>query len=391
MTQRTTVMALLSRSGALLVRSGAAVAGLSVLAAGAAQAQPVRGVYVAGAAGASFNQGQTVNPHTKLFPRGRDDFDPGIASLGSIGYGLDNGFRVEIEGSYRNNGYGGFHDPGFDSSVSGHQRTYGAMANALFDMDIGQNWIYPYFGAGIGYGWQSMNTMLRGAGKNSGYQQHVGGTSGGFAYQGIFGVSLPVPWVVGLSTTVEYRFFTIAGHHKHTAQAMGGPPPNVSGNGGFVSGHRNTRTDFNHSLLLGLRYEFDPAPPPPKPIPVAASAPAPSPVRTYLVFFDWNSADLTPRAREIVAVAARNSTAVQFTRVQVSGHTDTSALPGERGKLYNDKLALKRAETVKAELIRDGVAAGLIVVRGYGASQPLVKTGPDVREPQNRRVEIDLQ
>ncbi|QDH15441.1 OmpA family protein [Oecophyllibacter saccharovorans] len=407
MTQRSTIMALLSRSSALLSRGGAAarfslLAGAGMtgalsgalllgLSAGTAQAQPVRGFYVGGGAGASFNQAQTVNPHTKLFPRGRDGFDPGIAASGSFGYGLDNGFRVEMEGGYRNNGYGNFHDPGFKNSVSGHQHTYDAMANALFDMDIGANWIYPYFGAGIGYGWQRMRTNINGRGAGySNYKEHVGGTSGGFAYQGIFGLSFPVPWVIGLSTTMEYRFFTITGHHKHTSIATGGPPPYVGGDGGLVEGHRNTRTDFNHSLFLGLRYEFDPAPPPPKPIPVAAP-PAPSPTRTYLVFFDWNSADLTPRAREIVAVAARNSTAVQFSKIMVAGHTDTSGAPGRRGQLYNQALSLKRADTVKAELIRDGVAAGLITVRGYGSSQPLVPTGPDVREPQNRRVEIDLQ
>lgn len=46
---------------------------------------------------------------------------------------------------------------------------------------------------------------------------------------------------------------------------------------------------------------------------------------------------------------------------------------------------------MKAELIRDGVAAGLIATKGFGESSPLVATGPNTREPQNRRVEIDIQ
>ena len=45
---------------------------------------------------------------------------------------------------------------------------------------------------------------------------------------------------------------------------------------------------------------------------------------------------------------------------------------------------------MQAALIRDGVAATAIRVEAYGASHLLVQTGPDTREPQNRRVEIIL-
>ncbi len=53
-------------------------------------------------------------------------------------------------------------------------------------------------------------------------------------------------------------------------------------------------------------------------------------------------------------------------------------------------LSLRRANSVKAELIRDGVPANAIDIQGYGEAHPLVPTGPDTREPQNRRVEIIL-
>ena len=51
---------------------------------------------------------------------------------------------------------------------------------------------------------------------------------------------------------------------------------------------------------------------------------------------------------------------------------------------------MRRATSVKAELIRDGVPASAIDIHGYGESHPLVATGPNAREPQNRRVEIIL-
>lgn len=158
----------------------------------------------------------------------------------------------------------------------------------------------------------------------------------------------------------------------------------------FATGNRDTKTDFNHSLMLGLRYEFNPAPPPPPPVPEPAAAPAPQSARSYLVFFDWDKADLTARARSIVAVAAQATTHTSLTRILVSGYTDnSSAFPGQkRGEAYNMKLSLRRAETVKAELVRDGVPGTAIDIHGYGEQNPLVKTGPNTKEAQNRRVEI---
>jgi outer membrane protein OmpA-like peptidoglycan-associated protein len=43
---------------------------------------------------------------------------------------------------------------------------------------------------------------------------------------------------------------------------------------------------------------------------------------------------------------------------------------------------------VAGELVRDGVPQASITAQGFGDSRLLVSTGPGVREPQNRRVEI---
>jgi outer membrane protein OmpA-like peptidoglycan-associated protein len=104
------------------------------------------------------------------------------------------------------------------------------------------------------------------------------------------------------------------------------------------------------------------------------------------VFFDWDRADLTDRARQVVAEAAAASGRVQLTRILVNGYTDTSGTPH-----YNQGLSVRRAEAVAAELVRDGVPRSAISVRGFGETRPLVPTGANVREPQNRRVEIVLE
>jgi outer membrane protein OmpA-like peptidoglycan-associated protein len=104
------------------------------------------------------------------------------------------------------------------------------------------------------------------------------------------------------------------------------------------------------------------------------------------VFFDWDRADLTDRARQIVAEAAQASTHVQTTRIEVNGYTDLSGTAA-----YNQRLSVRRAQSVEAELVKDGVPASEISIHGYGESNPLVPTAKGVREPQNRRVEIILK
>ena len=110
------------------------------------------------------------------------------------------------------------------------------------------------------------------------------------------------------------------------------------------------------------------------------------PARSYLVFFDWDKATLTNRARQIIKQAAENSTHVQYTQIEVNGYTDTSG-PAQ----YNQKLSMRRAQAVAAELVRDGVPGNVIAIKGFGETHLLVPTGPNVREPQNRRVEIIIQ
>ena len=117
------------------------------------------------------------------------------------------------------------------------------------------------------------------------------------------------------------------------------------------------------------------APPPPPP------APAPPP--SYLVFFDWNSAALSPGASEVIQLSANAYRAGAPVTVQVTGYTDTSG-----SYRYNERLSVRRARAVAATLAQDGVPSGAMVVTGRGQNDLRVPTPDGVREPQNRRVEI---
>ena len=72
--------------------------------------------------------------------------------------------------------------------------------------------------------------------------------------------------------------------------------------------------------------------------------------------------------------------------VLVVGHTDTVGAPQK-----NDKLSLQRAQRVKADLVRKGIATSRVQASGRGEREPIVQTRDGVDEPRNRRVEISVR
>jgi iron complex outermembrane receptor protein len=118
--------------------------------------------------------------------------------------------------------------------------------------------------------------------------------------------------------------------------------------------------------------------------PPPAVAPAPAAVaRSYMVFFDFNKSDLTAEAAGIVDQAARNAAPAKATEITVTGHTDTVG-----SDVYNMRLSKRRAESVAAQLEKDGVASAEIAIVAKGKRDLLVPTKDGVKEPQNRRVTI---
>jgi outer membrane protein OmpA-like peptidoglycan-associated protein len=246
----------------------------------------------------------------------------------------------------------------------------------------------PYVGIGAGYTWTDFNPLNLATTSGASSSYHFNGTqsSGGFSYDAIVGAAFPVGTVPGLSLTAEYRLLGMPFNRSFTGSAAFGPGAvSARSAAATTSATMEIQNSYDHSFLLGLRYAFNTAPPaPPAPMPVAAPAPAYS--RTYLVFFDWDRADLTARARQIIKEAADASTHVQYTRIQANGYTDLSGTAA-----YNQRLSVRRAEAVATELVHDGVPRAAIAIKGFGESNPLVPTAKGVREPQNRRVEIIIQ
>lgn len=344
----------------------------------AAKAQPVTGLYVGAgvgvnlmqdesadvtATGGTFGAGQTRS--------GKIGTHVGPAAVLSVGWGFGNGLRAEIEGNFRYNQLSGSNIGGI--GVGGNEQKFGGMVNVLYDFVGLVPMVQPYVGLGVGYvGVQEQGMSISGGGATANFPTT---TKGGFAYQAIIGAALPLDNAApGLALTAEYRFMGVAGHRSFSALGTGG-----------TTFSANMNNDFNHAFLIGVRYNFGQAAPAPV-APAPAAVPAAAAARSYLVFFDWDKATLTDRARQIISEAAANSTKVQYTRIEVNGYTDTSGTPR-----YNQGLSVRRAQAVAAELVKDGVPKSAISIQGFGETHLLVPTGPGVREPQNRRVEIIIK
>ena len=351
-----------------------AAAPVSLVLAGYAVAQPVAGPYVS--LGGGYNLASAIKAKN-LVRQG--SAAPGAANLifnngydinGAVGYGFNDGWRLEIEGTYIRNNSSKAKYLGLRYPTDGHLSRYGAFVNGIFDFDVGLPWLYPYLGGGLGF--QQVNYKLSGASSS------VDQTHASLAYQGIVGLSFPIAPVMGLSATVEYRFIGLATARRYHGELNG------------VPGSFKTQGEYNNQFNIGLRYEFAPPAPPPAPAatPMAPVAAAPSPVqsKTFLVFFDWNKAVLTAQATQIISMAAADAKTQAVTTLKVNGYTDTSGATG-----YNTALSVRRAKVVATQLIADGVPASEIEIHGYGETHLLVDTGPGVREPRNRRVEIILQ
>jgi iron complex outermembrane receptor protein len=145
--------------------------------------------------------------------------------------------------------------------------------------------------------------------------------------------------------------------------------------------------EYGEPRMIGaqIRYHFGgPSEPEVAPAPyVPPPVQAPAAPKSYLVFFNFDKSDLTPQAVEIVNTAARNAQAGKVTELTVTGHTDTVG-----SDAYNMRLSRRRAESVAAQLEKDGIPSSEIAIVAKGKRDLLVPTGDGVREPQNRRVQI---
>jgi len=122
------------------------------------------------------------------------------------------------------------------------------------------------------------------------------------------------------------------------------------------------------------------APPAPEPAPAPPAAVVPT---SYIVYFDFDSDQLSAEAMSLIerALAAPGDAASR--RYSLTGHADRSGSDS-----YNLDLSVRRAVTVRDYLIDHGIDPNNTSVAGRGESEPAMATADGVAEPKNRRVEM---
>ncbi len=138
-----------------------------------------------------------------------------------------------------------------------------------------------------------------------------------------------------------------------------------------------------------------PVPPPPPPPVKPAAKPKPAPAKPKPVaekvtlaadvLFDFDKAVLKTEGKNKLDDLASKVKAINLEVVIAIGHTDSIG-----SDAYNQKLSVRRAESVKAYLVSKGVEPNRIYTEGKGEKQPVASNKTKDGRQKNRRVEIEV-
>jgi OOP family OmpA-OmpF porin len=164
---------------------------------------------------------------------------------------------------------------------------------------------------------------------------------------------------------------------------------------------------FAAALIAGCQTAPEapkPAPQPEaKPAPAPAPAPAPQEVKpapkpeakpkpvaekvTFAadVLFDFDKSVVKPEGKSKLDDLSSKVRGINLEVVIAIGHADSIG-----GDAYNQKLSVRRAESVKAYLVSKGIEANRVYTEGKGEKQPVADNKTKEGRAKNRRVEIEV-
>src|SRR5262245_4454866 len=134
--------------------------------------------------------------------------------------------------------------------------------------------------------------------------------------------------------------------------------------------------------------EPKPAPPPPKP--EAKPEAKPKPVAEKVTFaadvlFDFDKSVIKPEGRSKLDDLASKVKGINLEVVIAIGHADSIG-----SDEYNQRLSVRRAESVKAYLTSKGIEANRVYTEGKGEKQPVASNKTADGRAKNRRTEIEV-
>jgi OOP family OmpA-OmpF porin len=130
------------------------------------------------------------------------------------------------------------------------------------------------------------------------------------------------------------------------------------------------------------------APPAPAPAPAPKAAPKPVVEKVTMAAetnFDFDKSVLKPEGKAKLDDLVGKLKAVNLEVIIAIGHTDSIG-----SNAYNQKLSVRRANSVKAYLVSKGIEANRIYTEGKGETQPIADNRTKEGRAKNRRVEIEV-
>lgn len=121
--------------------------------------------------------------------------------------------------------------------------------------------------------------------------------------------------------------------------------------------------------------------------PAAAAPVAAASKVTYAAdaFFDFDKSVLKPAGKAKLDDLVAKVKGINLEVIIAVGHTDSIGTDA-----YNQKLSVRRAESVKAYLISKGIEKNRIYTEGKGEKQPVASNKTTEGRAKNRRVEIEV-
>ncbi len=305
---------------------------------------------------------------------------------GEIGRHFHNANRFAV-GNDNGLGLGGL---GNIDATSGKSRLTNYMMNAVFDFGDTYNseTIEPFIGAGLGVADMNLKNL------STASAAFVNDTDMVFAYQVFAGVRVPL--AEDFEMSFKYRYLATA--DANMVDRIG----------------NNFKASYDvHDFVIGVMYRFGgaqkktvaemPKPiaapePTPEPAPIveklaATPDPIPEPILPpvinrgpYVVYFDWNSSQITSEALAVIQEAVAESRKIKEITIMLAGHADRSG-----SDVYNNKLAMTRTDMVKKIFIDEGVDSANISIESFGEHKGKVATADGTKEAKNRYVTIILK
>jgi OOP family OmpA-OmpF porin len=102
-------------------------------------------------------------------------------------------------------------------------------------------------------------------------------------------------------------------------------------------------------------------------------------------FFDFDKSVLKPAGKAKLDDLVSKVKGINLEVIIAVGHTDSIGTDA-----YNQKLSVRRAESVKAYLISKGIEKNRIYTEGKGEKQPVADNKTKEGRAKNRRVEIEV-